>query len=289
MELNADYHIHYYMDVCAWRDMTMSNIDEAAYEKGLNEIAILCHSSVIRPEGNGPEWKEWDFWHTPHPERFNIYLYDFERHRSNHGIKTYSGVETELLNTNGDIATPQWMLDKIDFAAVSLHYLPDMMGNPVTARAFPSGNIKDPEYAEAYKKWQEETGSMDSARAIETLVNGYIAAIKKNPKVRSLAHLDWFGLVSPYGIYSDAVKPDELTQILEPLMKIAVEYEVIWELTGGCKYHPLFERARELGVGFSPTSDAHSINGTWGWLSRRDPAAEFIEKYNLKTGRLVLK
>lgn len=92
-----------------------------------------------------------------------------------------------------------------------------------------------------------------------------------------------------YGIRFDSMKESLFTEILEPLMRAAAEQEVLWEITEACPIRPMFRRAQELGVHFTPTSDAHFISGGWGPLSRRRGAVEKMESMGLTGSPVAIR
>ncbi len=49
--MKSDYHIHYYLDSCADKEMTLENIDRKAYETGLTDITVVKHYSYCLPNG----------------------------------------------------------------------------------------------------------------------------------------------------------------------------------------------------------------------------------------------
>lgn len=133
MSFQADYHIHHHVDPCADAEMTLSNIEEAVHEMGLQEITVLTHCSTQLP-GDAADW---GWWHKLREDRFALYLSEVRSFSSKYGTRIYSGIETELVDDKGNIATTEDILHKVDMAALSLHYLPDIAVFPWLPDDFP--------------------------------------------------------------------------------------------------------------------------------------------------------
>lgn len=285
MSFQADYHIHHHVDPCADAEMTLSNIEEAVHEMGLQEITVLTHCSTQLP-GDAADW---GWWHKLREDRFALYLSEVRSFSSKYGTRIYSGIETELVDDKGNIATTEDILHKVDMAALSLHYLPDIAVFPWLPDDFPpSGH--GAEFQNQYQEWQRVISDIPPASILEALAKAHIKAIQKNPKIRTLAHLDDMSYTPGlYGIRFDSMKESLFTEILEPLMRAAAEQEVLWEITEACPIRPMFRRAQELGVHFTPTSDAHFISGGWGPLSRRRGAVEKMESMGLTGSPVAIR
>ncbi len=285
MSFQADYHIHHHVDPCADTEMTLPNIDEAAHAMGLQEIAVLTHCSTQLPGGK----EDWGWWHKLRKDRFAVYLSEVRSFSSEYGTQIYSGIETELVDDSGRIAATDDLLHKVDMAALSLHYLPDIAVFPWLPDDFPPiGHGVD--FQKQYQKWQRAISDIPPAFILEALAEAHIKAIQKNPKIRTLAHLDDMSYTPGlYGIRFEAMNESLFTEILEPLMRAVAEHEVLWEITEACPLRPMFRRAKELGVRFTPTSDAHFISDGWGPLSRRRGAVEKLESMGLAASPVVIR
>ncbi len=261
MDLKADYHVHYHLDACAAAEMTFPNIDEMAHQLGLTEIAVLAHCSSELPNGG----THWGFWHQIVPARFQTYLEEYRAFRSRYGLRILTGVETELIDSAGRIAVTPEIAGQLDMIALSLHYLPNIDLLPWMPDEYPLALGTDDAKAQ-FSHWREEMRRFSTAEILEAIVDAYCAAIKRNPKVRSLAHCDDISYtLGIYGFSYNGLSEERLTAITEPLMRTAAEQDVLWEITGGCNLtRPMFRRAKELGVRFSPTADAHFLNSSWG-------------------------
>lgn len=284
----VDYHIHYYLDACANAEMTFPNIEETAVAVGLSEIAVLKHYSYALPNAKA----DWAAWHTVRPEQFERFLREFHDFRPRARLPIYAGVETELVDDLGTINIPDADLDRLDLAALSVHYLPRMacmemplLYHPRMQRALLD---QDPEAKAAYAAWLAQAERTGPAAFVEGLVAGYVQAIRRHPKVRFLSHLyDGLLPLRDAGIACDALPKAALVSLFEPLMRTMAEHNVLWELLPEPVPHPeILHRANALGVRFLATADAHFLRGGWGNLVDHDKAEHFLDELGLQRGRI---
>lgn len=284
----VDYHIHYYLDACANAAMTFPNIEETALALGLAEIAVLKHYSHALPNGKA----DWAAWHTVRAEQFEQFLQEYHDFRPRARLPVYAGVETELVDDSGNINIPDADLDRLDLAALSVHYLPRMscmetplLYHPRMQRALLE---QDSEARAAYAAWLKQAERIGPAAFVQGLVEGYVKAIRRHPKVRLLAHLyDGLLPLRDAGIACDALPKDTLVSLFEPLMRAMAEHNVLWELLPKAVPHPeILLRANALGVRFLATADAHFIRGGWGNLEDHDKAERFLDELGLQRGRI---
>ncbi len=117
----TDYHVHCHLDGCSARDMTLAAIYESALEAGLREICVVKHYSHKMPNGDDT----WLYWKRTKPEDFDRYLQEFEDTAQPAGLRVLSGVETELVDSDGGINIPPDAAARIDLVLVSNHWLPE--------------------------------------------------------------------------------------------------------------------------------------------------------------------
>ncbi len=284
MRFQADYHIHHHLDSCAAAEMTLPNIDEAAHQMGFTEITVLAHGSSQLPFGK----KDWGLWHQLNPQRFEAYMEEHRSFHSPHGLRILTGVETELIDQAGHVAVSEDVANRIDMVALSLHYLPELDIFSWMPDEYPSNRRTEAQKAQ-FEVWRQEMSAIPTEDVLAAVVEAYCAAIRRNPRVRSLAHCDDISYtLEAYGFSYESISDERLTQLLEPLMRVAAEHQVLWEITGICPIRPLFQRARELGVRFTPTSDAHFIDRSWGPLTKWGEAADKLKAMGLEASPVVL-
>ncbi|MBQ3080372.1 MAG: hypothetical protein IJC48_10315 [Clostridia bacterium] len=282
----ADYHIHYYIDGCAKKEMTFENIERASREMGLTEIAVLKHYSECMPNGKS----DWAAWHTVKEEEFERYLKEFREYTQKEGLIIHSGVETELVDDKGRINIGKEAQDKIELIALSVHYMPEMEKIKPPFLYHPAMDKKKLEEDENAKKelkrWKELIEDLGCEYFIAGIVNGYISAIRNNPKIRQLSHMyDGLYPLRTYYVPYERIPEKRLIEMMEPLMKAMTEHDVLWELTcdnAGCE--GILKRADEMGVRFVATSDAHMFEGAWGRFSDHIAAERYIESLELTKG-----
>lgn len=281
-----DYHIHYHIDSCANDEMTFPNIEAKCLELGITEGTVLKHYSAAMPNGED----HWICWHKTVPEQWQQYLNEFAAYKPGKMI-IHSGVETELCNEAGDINIPLEEQQKIDMVQLSVHYMINLDCLPLSLIIYPNLDFC-PEYKnEAGKKlveeWRQKTIDAGEENIIIGFVNGYINAIKRFPKVKSLAHMsDGLKPLRTYLVDIDKVNIKRTIEIMEPLMRLMAEKGVVWELTGDYANPEILKRANQLGVGFTATADGHFIDSGWGPLTAHNRAEAFIDKYSLRKGRI---
>ena len=254
----ADYHVHYYTDKCASPEMTLPNIIAEAQKAGLNEIAVLKHYSKSLPNGGD----NFESWYRIVPEEFEEYLSDiaqFKSLRNSGDFRIYSGVETELVSEDGIINIENEQQQRVDIVALSAHYLPYLCAPDL----------------------------YNSEKIIQGLANAYCNAIRKNPKVRTLAHMgDGLGLLREC-FDVDKIETDKLVNLMEPLMICMRKHDVLWELTTEMPMQKdIILHANKLGVRFCATADAHFISNGWANISEHNKAEEIIDSLELNRGYL---
>ncbi len=280
-----DYHVHYHIDACAAGNMTFPNIEKRCLELGMDEITVLKHYSRAMPNGE----QDWICWHRIKDAEWRQYLADYTAYEPEK-LVIRSGVETELCSESGDINIPVEEQAKIDMCALSVHYLPNLDCREMDFMLYPNlAFCPEHNNAEGERQreiWREKVASVGPEKMIIGLVNGYINAIKRYPKVKTLAHM--YDGLTPLRVYLcdvDSLGENRLVELLEPLMKTAAEHGVLWELHGGSVVNEkILVRANELGVRFCATADGHMLNGGWGPLDNHNKAEEFIDRLQLTRG-----
>lgn len=280
-----DYHVHYYLDGCATKDMTFPNIEKRCMELGVDEISVLKHYSQALPNGKD----DWVCWHKIKPDRWQQYLDEYASYVPEK-IKIHSGVETELVNEKGDINIPLNDQAKIDMCALSVHYMIDLECCKMDFLLYPNldfcPEFKNEEGYRQRDEWREKVKAVGPEKMLTGLVNGYINAIKRFPKVKTLAHMaDGMLPLRTYLCDVDSLGRDKCVEIIEPLMKTAAEHGVLWELHGsGVVNEKVLIRANELGVRFCATADGHMLTGGWGPMDGIIKAENLIQRLNLNKG-----
>ncbi len=281
VERQVDYHVHYYLDRCASPDMTLPKIDAYAHSIGLDEITVLKHYSHRLPNGQA----HWANWHQIVPEEFSQYLSDVHNYKSPYGTIIHTGVEAELNNTNGDINIPEADQEKIDMVALSMHFMIDMPFLPLDATCYPPNSTeKDKEWLES---WDQKVKKCGAEAIVAGIVEANCNAIRRFPKVRTLSHLyDGLYMLRDYRVPVEDIPDDRLLELMEPLMLTMASHNVYWELLGDRIPRPtVLYRAKELGVRFVPTGDAHYLeNHSWGNFSSHLSAQKLLDDMRLPNG-----
>lgn len=278
--IKVDYHVHYFLDKCASPDMTLPNIDEYAHKLGIKEVTVLKHYSHSLPNGED----KWANWYKIKHEQFDAFLKDISTYKSKFGIIFRSGVETELLNLDGDINIPQEAQDRIDMIALSMHHMIDMPELPLDASHYPPHCPADDPWL---KEWDEKVHALGSEYFVESIVKANCNAIKKFSKIRTLSHLyDGLYMLRDYRVPVNEIPVNRLVELMEPLMKCMAENNVLWELTGQKISCPaVLYHAKSVGVKFVPTGDAHYLeNNSWGNFSDHLLAQKLIDNMGLPNG-----
>ena len=282
----VDYHVHYYLDGCASPDMTLPVIDREARKMGLEEIAVLKHYSAALPNGE----QDWVSWHVIKEDQFERYLQEMKDYQPAEGLKIFSGVETELVNDEGEINIPLAKQDLIDSIALSVHYIPKMAGVKEDFLYHPRAQAQlmetDDTAKKAMKRWMEQVRDLGSAYFIEQLVQGYVKAFEKYPKVHQASHMyDGLFPLRDYRIPYEELGEKKIIERMEPLMEAMVRYDVLWELLPEpIGNENILKRANEMGVRFIASADGHSINGTWGRFPDHAEAEALIDRLGLNKG-----
>lgn len=247
---------------------------------------MLKHYSAALPNGKN----DWVSWHVVKEAEFRLYLEQMAAYRTEEGLKIFSGVETELVNCKGDINIPMEDQEKVDSIALSVHYLPQMDKVTVPFLYHPRAQKElletDPEARQALKRWQETVEDLGPGYFVEQLVQGYVAAFEKYPKIRQASHMyDGLFPLRDYLIPYDRISEGTLIEMMEPLMDAMVRCQVLWELLPepvGNKN--ILKRANEKGVQFVASADGHSLNGTWGRFVDHPLAEKMIDEMQLNKG-----
>ena len=280
--MSADYHIHYYLDACASNEMTLQNIVSAAKQAGLREIAVLKHYSRELPNGRA----QYETWYRIIPGAFEYYLFEMAGFSSD-DLKIYSGVETELINEDGEVNIEYEHQQRVDIVALSVHYMPYLDVLNLSGDTYP--HILSPNsdaYRASIEPWLNKVRQTSIDSIVSALVNAYCNAIEKNPKIRTLSHMsDGLEPLRSYQIAVDQVPADTLVGLMEPLMHCMRDHQVLWELhTIVPKQKAVLYRANELGVRFCATADAHFISGGWANISDYYKAERIINDLSLERG-----
>lgn len=283
---HVDYHVHYHIDKCAGNDMTLPNIAAEAARLGLEDVGVLKHYSEQLPNGQD----EWRFWKRVDPGQFADYLADIRSFEAPDGLRMLAGVETELVDDSGRINIPEADAAKLDFAALSVHWVPRMDVLPFDPGLYP-GKL-DEDNPQAAADWRKRLASADITAVVAALAQGYTRAMECNPKLRVLGHMsDGLDMLRSYEVPVDNLGSGQLVELMEPVMAACVVQEVLWELTPEpVKCEAILRRAGEMGVKFSATADAHQIAADgWAPLQNRDKAEQYIDSLGLKKGTITLR
>ena len=273
-----DFHVHYHLDACGHEEMTMPNIERACIELDIDEAAVLKHYSQQLPNGKN----DWAAWHVQGSAELDKFLDEYKAYQPKQ-VVFHSGVETELLNDDGDINIPLCDQEKVDIVQLSIHFMISTKKLPLDFLLYPNGAFS-PEFDTAegqkqWKEWLEKVHTVGAEYLIEATVSGYMNAIKRFPKVRSLAHMDnGLAHLYNYGADVDSVSISRRIEIFEPLMRLMHDRGVNWELTAGGMNKDVFKRARDLGVKFTCTADGHQLYEGWGPLAKHIDAENALNK-----------
>lgn len=273
-----DLHIHYHLDSCGADEMTMPNIERTCIELGIDEAAVLKHYSAALPNGK----KDWATWHVQGSEELDRFLAEYYAYTPEK-VVFHNGVETELLNDKGDINIPLPDQEKVDIVQLSIHFMISTEKLPLDFILYPNKWFS-PEFDtdDGQRQWQEwlyKVNTVGAEYLIEATVKGYMNAIKRFPKVKSLAHMDnGLAHLYTYGADVDSVAVKRRIEIFEPLMMLMAERGIYWELTAGGMNPDTFKRARELGVNFTCTADGHQLYDGWGPLAKHIDAENTLKR-----------
>lgn len=261
----CDYHVHYFVDGCAHKEMTLANIEREAVRLGLEEVCVLKHYSQELPNGEDL----WVNWKRIIPEQFASFLEDIRAYQTSSRVSMLAGVETEIVDDSGKVNIPEKDANRLDALILSVHWLPRME----ILTADPAMNPWEPDKSPpgVVACWRSRVRECDTETVVQNLVSAYIRAIEHNPKVLVLAHMsDGLEPLRSYEVSVDEISDDKLNALMEPLMETCAEKQVLWELTPTPVKRPsILKRANALGVRFSATADAHFLQ-TDGWANLRD-------------------
>lgn len=275
-----DFHIHFHLDSCGADEMTMPNIEKACIDLGINEATVLKHYSMRLPNGK-PDWAAW---HVQGTEELDAFIKEYNSYKPRR-VVFHSGVETELLNDRGDINIPLSDQERVDMVQLSVHFMIDTEKLPFDFMLYPDGYFS-PEFAteggqRQWTEWKERVASVGADYLLEATAKGYLNALKRFPKIKSLSHMgDGIGHLKTFGADVSQISMTRRVGIFEPLMKYMGEKGIFWELTAGGMSQEMFNRAKELGVIFTCTADGHQLYEGWGPLSNHIKAEEALERLN---------
>jgi len=278
-----DYHVHYYADGCAHAEMTLPNIAAEASRLGINEVCVLKHYSQALPNNEAV----WVCWKRIIPAQFAAFIQDIRSFAVPAGMRMLAGVETELVNDDGDINIPPEESAQLDAIILSVHWWPHM----ALAKPDPSllpGNI-EASPAEALAAWRATVQAVGAEVLLANLVTAYVRAIERHPRVCVLGHMfDGLLPLRSYAVPVDALDDARLITIMDPLFRACASRQVLWELTPDAVVHPaLLTAAHVRGVRFCATADAHFLQTPgWGNLHRHATAEAFLDQYRLTRGKL---
>lgn len=285
----TDYHVHCHYDGCAAKEMTLAAVYAEAVKTGLREICVVKHYSHELPN----QADMWVHWKRTRPADFDAYLDEFAGTPQPDGLRVLSGVETELISSDGDINIPAAQAARIDLVLVSNHWLPEAPG---LSRAWlpllGEGKLPCAMRPEQLGPWLDalqESGPEPYARAV---FEGNANAIRRHPRARILAHLGDAGLhaLRAFRIPADDLSDDRLLELAEPLFAACVETQALWELTPDVPRRTnLVREAGRRGVVFTGTVDAHFLaNPAWGHtLAQHAVVEETIRRLGLRRGKLA--
>lgn len=280
----TDYHVHCHRDGCAAKDMTLAAIYAEAVRAGLEEICVVKHYSHVLPN-NGDVWCNWK---RTDAEAFDAFLDEFRTTPRPEGLSVLTGVETELLNIEGDINIPAEQAEKIDLTLVSNHWLPDAPGlERIWRPLLGEGKLPCNMPLEQLTPWLEEIKKQGPEPYVRALFEGNANAVRKNPKAKVIAHLGDGGLhvMRAFRVPADDISDDRLLELAEPLFAACVETGALWEMTPGMPRRTnLVHEANRRGVRFTGTVDAHFLtNPAWGHtLAQHQLAEDAITRLQLR-------
>lgn len=260
----TDYHVHCHLDGCAARDMTLAAIYEEAVRAGLREICVVKHYSHALPNG-GDAWINWK---RTRPEDFDRFLAEFEATPQPAGLSALSGVETELLDAEGNINITPEAAARIDLILLSNHWLPEGPGlstawQPLLTKGVLPCQMEPNDLA----PWLEAVRDSGPAPFTKAVCDGNAAAVARHDKVRILAHLgDGFHALRAFRVPVDELDDDTLLELAAPVMDACARHGALWELTPSKPLRTAVVReADRRGVSFTGTVDAHFLrNPAWG-------------------------
>jgi histidinol phosphatase-like PHP family hydrolase len=277
----TDYHIHCYLDECSHPDMTLPNIDYYSFLAGLNEIAVLKHFSESLPNGKDSwfMWKRIDF------KDFITFLKEVRFYKSQYGIIFKAGVETELLDEEGNINIPKEYHSFLDFISLSTHFMIEYYDFHTPSDIFPMemGSNKK------VQVWTKKANAYGLINLIRGLVRGYIKAIQKNPKIKVLSdlHDGLFLFREYYQLNVDTVPMEEIVQEFIPLFKILVEKKILWEINiNRISNFEILDAANKMGVAFTAATDAHNLSDGKYNILNHNKIEQTIVANNLRRGKL---
>ncbi|MBU4201063.1 MAG: hypothetical protein L6455_07375 [Kiritimatiellae bacterium] len=285
----TDYHVHCHRDGCASKDMTLAAIYSEAVKTGLKEICVVKHYSHALPN-NGDVWVNWK---RTRPEDFAQFLEEFRSTPVPDGLHALSGVETEAVSSDGAVNIPDEQAAKLDMVLVSNHWLPNapdlsQAWQPLLSHGILPCSMSPDELA-PWLDVLKQTGPEPYARA---LCEANANAVKHNPKVRVLSHLDdGFHNLRAFRIPVDELSDDLLLELTAPIMNACVAHQALWEITPSIPRRTnILREANRRGVRFTGTVDAHFLaNPRWGHsLAQHSRVEETIRKLQLTRGRVVL-
>ncbi len=273
-----DFHVHHHLDACGSAEMTFPNIERACVELGIDEVAVVKHYSSRMPNGE----RDWITWHVQGGDRLDAFLDEYKAYKPEQVI-FHSGVETELMNDKGDINILVEDQNKVDIVQLSIHFMIDTERLPMDLMLYPNLSFcpehNNDEGRRIVSQWKERVDAVGAEYLIEATVNGYINAIKRYPKVRSLSHMgDGMNHLRTYLADVDSVSADKKVEMFEPLMKLMHENGVFWEMTAGRAEKAIIRRAHEMGVMLTCTADAHQLYEGWAPLKNHILAEQNLRK-----------
>lgn len=285
----SDYHVHCHRDGCAAQDMTLAAIYTAAVQAGLREICVVKHYSHTLPN----QGDAWVYWKRTRPEDFEQFLEEFHATPAPHNLRVLSGVETEVMSADGKINIPDEQAAKLNLVLASNHWLPEAPG---LSRAWlpllGHGGLPCSLRPDELGPWLDDLKQTGPELYVRTLCEANAQAVKRNPKVRVLSHLDdGFGTLRAFRIPVDELSDDALLELASPIMTACVTHQVLWEITPATlRRASIVREANRRGVRFTGTVDAHFlVNPGWGHsLAQHRCVEEHIRRLQLNRGRVVL-
>ena len=283
----TDYHVHCHLDGCSAPDMTLAGIYEEAVKTGLREICVVKHYSHRLPNG-GDIWVNWKRTKT---DAFDAFLREFETTPQPAGLHVLAGVETELLNSDGEVNIPAEAAARIDCVLVSNHWMPEAPGlsrawQPLLGKGILPCNMP----VEDLGPWMDELKKTGAEPYVKAVCDGNAAAVRCNTKARILSHLgDGFHVLRGFRVPVDSMNDDRLMELSIPVMEACVATGALWELTPGVPQRSaIVHEANRRGVSFTGTVDAHFLrNPAWGHtLSQHGIVEETIRRLGVRRARL---
>ncbi|MCM8803793.1 MAG: PHP domain-containing protein [Candidatus Omnitrophica bacterium] len=267
----VDIHIHSCFDDGA-SEMTINNIIKEAKNKKLTKIGIVIHYHKFLPS------KEYKLYGNIEPEKSKIKLRKLIKDLdkiNDASIQIKLGIETEIIDTDGNLNCYDEIFEKVDYILCACHWLPDeILPSNLTILIY-----KDREKAIQYYKSYQYKKIIDNfgrERIIEKYFLMYENLISKYPGV-ILSH-PHFGELAVYQIIENLEQVKNYLYLLsEKMEKNKISFNITEPMVSlietpeidNCGIKKSFWSSllfwinicKEKKIEFIPGSDAHNLEG----------------------------